>query len=110
MVDREKWRAHTYGSARYRVESSLLWEITGSLAAASNDLRVGNQFLFSKPKIIVKQTVFNCVHTKDPRLTSSIQHREGLQASLVSTAGPKSLVCHLPSSSDATWVPTLATI
>ena len=38
-----------------RVERSLLWEITGSLAAADNDFRVGNQ-LFSKPKIIIKQT------------------------------------------------------
>ena len=27
---------------RYHVERSLLWEITGSLAAAGNDLRVGN--------------------------------------------------------------------
>ena len=27
---------------RCRVERSLLWEITGSLAAAGNDLRVGN--------------------------------------------------------------------
>ena len=43
------------------------------LAAAGNDLRVGNQLLFSKPKIIIKQTVFNRVHTKDPRPTSSIQ-------------------------------------
>ena len=56
-----------------RVERSLLWEITGSLAAAGNDSRVGKQFLFSKPKIVVKQTVFNRAHTKDPRPTSSIQ-------------------------------------
>ena len=59
--------------ARCRVEKSLLWEITGSLAAAGNDSRVGKQFLFSKPKIVVKQTVFNRAHTKDPRPTSSIQ-------------------------------------
>ena len=59
--------------ARCRVERSLLWEITGSLAAAGNDSRVGKQFLFSKPKIVVKQTVFNRAHTKDPRPTSSIQ-------------------------------------
>ena len=58
---------------RCHVERSLLWEITGSLAAAGNDLRVGNQLLFSKPKIVIKQTVFNCAHTKDPRPTSSIQ-------------------------------------
>ena len=58
---------------RCRVERSLLWEITGSLAAAGKDLRVGKQLLFSKPKIVVKQTVFNCAHTKDPRPTSSIQ-------------------------------------
>ena len=58
---------------RCRVERSLLWEITGSLAAAGNDLRVGNQLLFSKTKIIIKQTVFNRAHTKDPRPTSSIQ-------------------------------------
>ena len=58
---------------RCRVERSLLWEITGSLAAAGNDSRVGKQFLFSKPKIVVKQTVFNRAHTKDPRPTSSIQ-------------------------------------
>ena len=58
---------------RCRVERSLLWEITGNLAAAGNDLRVGNQLLFSKPKIIIKQTVFNRVHTKDSRPTSSIQ-------------------------------------
>ena len=58
---------------RYRVERSLLWEITESLAAAGNDSRVGKQFLFSKPKIVVKQTVFNRAHTKDPRPTSSIQ-------------------------------------
>ena len=45
----------------------------GSLATASNDLRVGNQLLFSKSKIEIKQTVFNCAHTKDPRPTSSIQ-------------------------------------
>ena len=45
----------------------------GSLAAIGNDLRVGNQLLFSKPKIIIKQIVFNRVHTKDPRPTSSIQ-------------------------------------
>ena len=36
------------------VERSLLWEITGSLAAAGNDLRVGNQLLFSKSKTIIK--------------------------------------------------------
>ena len=36
------------------VERSLLWEITGSLAAAGNDLRVGKELLFSKPKIVVK--------------------------------------------------------
>ena len=58
---------------RCRVERSLLWEITGSLAAAGNDLRVGKQLLFSKPKIVVKQTVFNRAYTKDPRPTSSIQ-------------------------------------
>ena len=58
---------------RCRVERSLLWKITGSLAAVDNDLRVGNQLLFSKPKNIIKQTVFNRVHTKDPRPTSSIQ-------------------------------------
>ena len=56
-----------------QVERSLLWEITGSLAAAGNDLRVGNQLFFSKSKIIIKQTVFNHAHTKDPRPTSSIQ-------------------------------------
>ena len=39
---------------RCRVERSLLWEITGSLAAAGNDLRVGKELLFSKPKIVVK--------------------------------------------------------
>ena len=61
------------GLARCRVERSLLWEITGSLAAAGNDSRVGKQLLFSKPKIVVKQTVFNRAHTKDPRPTSSIQ-------------------------------------
>ena len=55
-----------------RFERSLFWEITESLAVAGNDLRVGNQ-LFFKPKIIVKQTLFNRVHTKDPRPTSSIQ-------------------------------------
>ena len=96
--------------ARCQVERSLLWEITGSLAAAGNDLRVGIQLLFSKSKIIIKQTVFNRAHTKDPRPTSSIQRSEGLQASLVSTTGPKSLVCHPPSSSDATWVSAPATI
>ena len=58
---------------RCRVERSLLWEITGSLAAIDNDLRVGNQLLFFKPKIVIKQTVFNYAHTKDPRPTSSIQ-------------------------------------
>ena len=57
---------------RCRVERSLLWEITGNLATADNDLRVGKQLLFSKPKIVVKQTVFNCAHIKDPRPTSSI--------------------------------------
>ena len=93
---------------RCRVERSLLWEITGSLVAAGNDLRVGNQLLFSKSKIIIKQTVFNRTHTKDPRPTSSIQRWEGLQASLVSTTSPKSLVCHPPSSSNATWVPAPA--
>ena len=68
--------SHTQGSrcgGRCRVERSLLWEITGSLAAVGNDSRVGKQFLFSKPKIVVKQTVFNRAHTKDPRPTSSIQ-------------------------------------
>ena len=59
--------------ARCRVERSLLWEITGSLAAATNDLRVGKQLLFSKSKILVKQTVFNRAHTKNPKPTSSIQ-------------------------------------
>ena len=39
---------------RCRVERSLLWEITGSLAAAGHDLRVGKELLFSKPKIVVK--------------------------------------------------------
>ena len=29
----------------------------GSLAAAGNNLRVGKQLLFSKPKIVVKQMV-----------------------------------------------------
>ena len=58
---------------RCRVEKSLLWEITGSLAATSYDLRVGNQLLFSKTKIIIKQTVFNRAHNKDLRPTSSIQ-------------------------------------
>ena len=58
---------------RCRVERRLLWEITGSLAAAGNDSRVGKQLLFSKTKIVVKQTVFNRAHTKDPRPTSSIQ-------------------------------------
>ena len=58
---------------RCRVEKSLLWKITGNLAAAGNDLRVENQLLFSKTKIIIKQTVFNHAHTKDPRPTSSIQ-------------------------------------
>ena len=62
-----------HACTRCRVERSLLWEITGSLAAAGNDSRVGKQFLFSKPKIVVKQTVFNRAHTKDPRPTSSIQ-------------------------------------
>ena len=61
------------GISRCRVERSFLWEITGSLAVAGKDLRVGNQLLFSKPKIIVKQTVSNRAHTKDPRPTSSIQ-------------------------------------
>ena len=56
-----------------RVERSLLWEITGSLAAAGNDSRVRKQLLFSKPKIVVKQTVFNRAHTKDPRPISNIQ-------------------------------------
>ena len=60
-------------SGRCRVERSLLWEITGSLAAAGNDSRVGKQLLFSKPKIVVKQIVFNRAHTKDLRPTSSIQ-------------------------------------
>ena len=55
------------------VERSLLWEITGNLAAADNDLRIENQLLFSKSKIIIKQTVFNHAHTKDLRPTSSIQ-------------------------------------
>ena len=44
-----------------------------NLGAVGNDLEVENQLLFSKPKIIIKQTVFNRVHTKDPRPTSSIQ-------------------------------------
>ena len=37
-----------------RVERSLLWEIMESLVATSNDLRVGNQLLYSKPKIIIR--------------------------------------------------------
>ena len=94
----------------FRVKRSLLWEITGSLAVAGNDLRVGNQFLFSKSKIIIKEIIFNYAHTKDLRLTSSIQRREGLQASLVSTTGPKSWVCHLPNNLDATWIHAPATI
>ena len=65
--------AYPFQSSRCRVERSLLWKITGSLAAAGNDLRVGIQLLFSKPKIIIKQIVFNRVHTKDPRPTNSIQ-------------------------------------
>ena len=36
------------------VERSLLWEIMRSLAAVGNDLRVGIQLLFPKPKIIIK--------------------------------------------------------
>ena len=59
--------------ARCQVKRSLLWKITGSLAVVGNDLRVKNQLLYSKFKIIIKQTVFNRVHTKNPRLTSSIQ-------------------------------------
>ena len=58
---------------RCQVERSMLWEITESLGAASNDLRVGIQLLFFKSKIIIKQTVFNRAHTKDPRPTSSTQ-------------------------------------
>ena len=61
------------GRTKCRVERSLLWEITGSLAAVGNDLRVTNQLLFSKTKIIIKQNVFNCAHTKGSRPTSSIQ-------------------------------------
>ena len=45
----------------------------GSLAVVGNDLRVGNQLLFSKSKIIIKQTIFNRAYTKDPRPTSGIQ-------------------------------------
>ena len=47
-------RKHFQKSVRCQVERSLLWEITGSLATTSNDLRVGNQLLFFKPKIIIK--------------------------------------------------------
>ena len=68
-----KHKADRLAFARYRVEKSLLWEITGSLAAADNDLRIGIQLLFSKSKIIIKQIVFNRAHTKDPRPNSSIQ-------------------------------------
>ena len=68
----------TNPTIRCQVERSLLWEITRSLAATGKDLRVGKQLLFSKPKIVVKQTVFNRAHTKDPRPTSSIQCQEGL--------------------------------
>ena len=107
---RRALRAWCLRRFRCRVERSLLWEIMGSLAAAGNDLRVENQLLFSKPKIIIKQTIFNCIRTKDPRPTSSIQRREGLQTLLVSTTGPMSLVCHPPSSLSATWIPTPTTI
>ena len=37
--------------ARCRVERSLLWEITESLAIVGNDLRVGNQLLYSNSKM-----------------------------------------------------------
>ena len=47
-------RMSNFDRQRYRVERSLLWEITGSLTAAGNDLRVGKELLFSKLKIVVK--------------------------------------------------------
>ena len=42
------------GDDRCWIKRSLLWEITGSLATVGNDLRVENQLLYSKPKIINK--------------------------------------------------------
>ena len=51
---RPKCKSTSASGERCRVERSLLWKITGSLAAAGNDLRVGKELLFSKPKIVVK--------------------------------------------------------
>ena len=50
----EEFEERAIEDQRCRVERSLLWEIIGSLAAVGNDLRVGNQLLFSKSKIIIK--------------------------------------------------------
>ena len=35
---------------QYWVEKNLLWKIVGSLATASNDLRVENQLLYLNPR------------------------------------------------------------
>ena len=40
--------------SRCWVERNFLWEIMENLAAAGNDLGVGNQLLYSKSKIINK--------------------------------------------------------
>ena len=47
-------------AARCQVERSLLWKITRSLIAVDNDLRVRNQLLYYKPKIINKT---NCLQS-----------------------------------------------
>ena len=100
---------HAYGQ-RSQVEKGLLRKITRSLVAVGNDLRVGNQRLYSNPKIINKTNRLQFVYNKDSRLTSSIQRWKGLQASFISTTSPKSSVCHPSSSLDVTWVPAPTTI
>ena len=56
-----------------RVERSLLWEITGSLAAAGNDLRVGNQLLFSKPKSNKPSSTVSTQKTRGLLVVSNVE-------------------------------------
>ena len=54
-TSRQRWlRTSEWDVVHYRIERSLPWEIMGSLTTAYNNLRVENQLLYSKSKIINK--------------------------------------------------------
>ena len=57
VKDQPVRQGRNWKATQCQVERSLFWEFTRSLAATDNDLRVGNQLLYSKPKIIIKTSL-----------------------------------------------------